>query len=101
MSGSTVGPETVCRKIVISGAVQGVTFRASTAREAMKYPGLRGHVRNLPNGDVEVLLQGSASSVEAMIEWCYRGPPKAKVDNVQTTECRVDPAMPYFMVRGD
>ena len=101
MSGSIIGPETVCRKLVISGAVQGVTFRASTAREAMKYPGLRGHVRNLPNGDVEVLIQGPASSVEAMIEWCHHGPPQARVENVTSTECRVDPAMGYFVARGD
>jgi acylphosphatase len=101
LSGSIIGPETVCRKLVITGTVQGVTFRASTAREAMKYPGLRGYVRNMPGGEVEVMLQGSASAVEAMIEWCYRGPPAAQVDNVQTTECRVDPAMPYFTVRND
>jgi acylphosphatase len=86
---------------VVSGTVQGVGFRVSTVREATKYPGLRGYVRNLPNGDVEVLVQSSASAVEAMIEWCYRGPPGAQVENVQVTECRVDPALPYFTVRTD
>jgi acylphosphatase len=101
VSASTAGPETVCRRIVISGAVQGVTFRAATAREATKFPGLRGYVRNLPNGDLEVVVQSGASSVEAMIEWCYRGPPQARVENVQVTECKVDPALPYFTVRGD
>src|SRR5262245_46141574 len=100
MSASTAGPETVCRRIVISGAVQGVTFRASTVREATKYPGLRGYVRNLPNGDVEVIVQASASSVEAMIEWCHQGPPQAQVEHVQVSECKVDPALPYFIVRS-
>ena len=101
MSASTAGPETLCRRIVISGQVQGVSFRASTVREATKFPGLRGYVRNLDNGDVEVVVQAMASSVEAMIEWCHQGPPGARVENVQVVECKVDPALPHFKARED
>jgi acylphosphatase len=101
VSASTAGPETICRRVVISGQVQGVSFRASTVREATKFPGLRGYVRNLDNGDVEVMVQSMASAVEAMIEWCHHGPPQAQVENVQVIECKVDPALPYFNVRQD
>ena len=101
MSASVSGPETVSRKLVVSGKVQGVGFRAATAREALRYPGMRGYVRNLSGGDVEVLVQANGSAVEAMIEWCHQGPPSARVESVQVIECKVDPALPYFTVREE
>jgi acylphosphatase len=99
VSGSSIGPETIARRVLVSGQVQGVTFRAATAREALRYPGLRGYVRNLPSGEVEVILQGSATAVDAMIEWCHQGPPQAHVEQVRVWESSVDPALPHFMVK--
>jgi acylphosphatase len=99
VSGSSVGPETISRRVLVTGRVQGVTFRDSTVREALRYPGLRGFVRNLPSGEVEVMLQGSATAVDAMIEWCHQGPPQARVEQVRVWETPVDPALPHFMVK--
>jgi acylphosphatase len=63
----------------ISGYVQGVFFRVSTARRAQAL-GLVGWVRNLPDGRVEALFRGEEAAVRAMVEWCRIGPPHATVE---------------------
>jgi acylphosphatase len=70
--------------VYISGRVQGVFFRATAAREAAPL-GLHGWVRNLPDGRVEAVFQGSRAGVDRMIEWCREGPPAARVDAVEVT----------------
>lgn len=69
-------------RLIISGRVQGVFYRASCRREA-EGRGLLGWVRNLPDGRVEALLQGPKETVEAMVAWCYRGPEEAEVTNIE------------------
>jgi acylphosphatase len=56
----------VARLIVFSGRVQGVGFRFTVQRIACRY-GIRGYVRNLPDGNVEMLAQESAKNVAAML----------------------------------
>jgi acylphosphatase len=68
--------------VLIDGRVQGVFFRAATRDEARKW-GLKGWVRNLPDGRVEALFQGSKGALEAMLAWCHQGPPYAYVDQVE------------------
>jgi len=68
--------------VYISGIVQGVFFRASTLRVA-KQLGLKGFVRNLPDGRVEAVFEGEEENVKKAIEWCKRGPPLARVDKVE------------------
>lgn len=68
--------------VVISGRVQGVCFRASTIDEA-EAGGVAGWVRNTPDGRVEAMFEGEKSAVEAMIAWCRRGPPAARVNGVE------------------
>ena len=68
-------------RLLISGIVQGVGYRWSCSREA-KGRGLAGWVRNLPDGRVEALLQGTREQVEGMIKWCYRGPSEAQVSDI-------------------
>ena len=68
--------------VYISGRVQGVFFRAST-REVAKRLGLRGYVRNLPDGRVEAVFEGDEEKVRKAIEWCRRGPPLAIVEKVE------------------
>ena len=70
--------------ILVKGKVQGVYFRASAAKTATEL-GIRGHVENLPDGDVRIVAEGTAESLEKLIEWCKEGPPHAEVDSV---ECR-------------
>jgi len=67
--------------LFISGKVQGVYFRANTQSEALKL-GLKGFVRNLPDGRVEALFEGEEEAIEKMIAWCHRGPSGARVERV-------------------
>lgn len=69
-------------RFLVRGRVQGVWFRASTRKEAVTL-GLRGHARNLANGDVEVLAIGEAAAIECLAAWLQHGPPMARVDAVQ------------------
>jgi acylphosphatase len=69
-------------RIVVSGEVQGVFFRQSTVDEARRL-GLVGFVRNLADGRVEAEAEGERAAVEALIRWCHRGPPAARVDSVE------------------
>jgi acylphosphatase len=72
-------------RVVVSGRVQGVFFRASCATEA-RARGLGGWVRNLPGGGLEATFEGPEDDVESMIEWCRRGPPAARVDDLGVTD---------------
>ncbi|HQR53078.1 MAG TPA: acylphosphatase [Burkholderiales bacterium] len=81
--------ETICRRLVISGRVQGVAYRVSMVDAAMRL-GVRGWVRNRSNGDVEATVQGTPEAVEAIIEWARRGPSLAVVDNVQIEDAPVE-----------
>jgi acylphosphatase len=78
------------RRFVVSGKVQGVFFRAVLARTAEQLR-LCGHAHNLPDGRVEVLAVGSATSVEALAAWLRQGPPQAKVSDVLAEELAVAP----------
>ena len=67
---------------VISGRVQGVSFRYYAYHEALKH-GLKGWVRNLSDGRVEALFEGDRQAIERVLAWCKLGPPAAQVDEVQ------------------
>ena len=76
------GVHEVTRRFVITGKVQGVYFRHSTRAEAQRL-GIAGVARNLADGTVEVIAQGSSAAVEQLREWLHRGPPLARVAGVQ------------------
>ena len=65
----------------ITGLVHGVSFRESMARLASDV-GVRGWVRNLPDGSVEAFLEGDERKVQRVIDWARVGPPRARVDRV-------------------
>lgn len=69
-------------RLTIKGRVQGVFYRYSTVQAAKRIRDLTGWVRNLPNGDVEALVEGDEKKVKELIEWCYEGPPASKVTDV-------------------
>ncbi len=74
------------RKYVrVYGRVQGVFFRANTKRVADKY-GVKGYVRNMPDGSVEAVLEGDEEAVSRVIEWMHVGPPMARVDRVEVRD---------------
>lgn len=68
-------------RVFFSGIVQGVFFRASTRKEALRL-GLKGWVRNLPDGTVEAYIEGERRSIERLIDFCSGGIPMARVDSV-------------------
>ncbi len=70
--------------ILIGGRVQGVFFRSETHYEARK-SGVKGWVRNLPDGRVEAVFEGEEEAVKAVIEFCKHGPPGARVTSVNLT----------------
>ncbi|MGC1273468.1 MAG: acylphosphatase [Planctomycetaceae bacterium] len=59
-------PPTVRRKIIYQGRVQGVGFRAAVLSVASKFD-VNGFVRNLPDGTVELVAEGSVSDVEGLL----------------------------------
>jgi acylphosphatase len=67
--------------VFVSGNVQGVFFRSETKHEA-RLRGVKGWVRNLPNGRVEAVFEGEEEAVKELIEFCKRGPPGARVVKV-------------------
>jgi acylphosphatase len=68
--------------VIISGRVQGVFFRVETQRAAEKY-GVFGWVRNRPDRTVEAVFEGDPQRVEAVIDWCKKGPNLSYVENVE------------------
>ena len=68
--------------VFVAGRVQGVFFRASCAQEARAL-GVAGWVRNASDGRVEAVFEGPEAAVEAMVDWCRKGPGHARVDAVE------------------
>lgn len=69
----------------VSGVVQGVYFRQSTRDEATRL-GVRGWVRNLADGRVELHAEGDVAAVDALLAWAHRGPSSARVDGVDVQD---------------
>jgi acylphosphatase len=83
----------------VVGRVQGVFYRQSTADEAGRL-GLSGSVRNLPDGSVEVVAEGGRDRVEALVAWCRRGPPAARVEEVLVEwEAALGQGGPFHVLR--
>ena len=70
---------------MISGQVQGVFFRDSTRRRA-ESAGVAGWVRNTAEGAVEAVFEGDPEAIEEMVEFCRRGPSRAKVASVEVVD---------------
>lgn len=69
------------RRYLVSGRVQGVSFRAATRHRAREI-GVDGHARNLADGRVEVVACGSDALLAQLESFLWRGPPFARVDAV-------------------
>ncbi|MEX0898657.1 MAG: acylphosphatase [Steroidobacteraceae bacterium] len=85
---SRSAPE-AARRVRVSGRVQGVFFRASTAERAIALS-LRGYAENRADGTVLVLAAGSTRSLESLVDWLHKGPPMARVQAVEAEP--IDPA---------
>ena len=71
--------------LIIHGNVQGVNFRYSTQQKALEL-GLTGWVRNLKNGNVEIIAEGPADVMDEFLKWCRVGPRMATVTDVEMEE---------------
>ena len=87
-AGETVGMQhgdVVRRRIVVTGRVQGVGYRASVEREAT-VAGLSGFARNRADGSVIIELEGPAAAVGAVVAWCRTGPTWSEVTGLTVQE---------------
>lgn len=75
------------RRAVVRGHVQGVHFR-DTAKRAADARGVAGWAANLPDGTVELVLEGPPEAVEAVLAVARRGPPDAHVTGMEVAEER-------------
>jgi acylphosphatase len=89
----------IARRVVIRGHVQGVGFRFALVDSARDI-GVAGWVRNRFDGSVEALVQGEPRETERVIDWCRRGPPGARVSDVEVNEVPVDAALTAFTQRA-
>lgn len=83
-----------CLKVTVYGRVQGVFFRQGTCEQARRL-GIKGWVRNMPDGTVEALICGDEEQLAAMQAWLAEGPPLAQVRRITVEEdsgqmCPVD-----------
>ena len=76
-----MGEQRIRRRIVVTGRVQGVGFRAHTRQLALRL-GAHGWVRNRPDGSVEAIVEGEPRAVEAMLAVLHQGPSWAHVDRL-------------------
>ncbi|CAN5828800.1 acylphosphatase [soil metagenome] len=84
--------------VYISGNVQGVFFRGSTQQKAEEL-GVVGWVKNMPDGRVEAVFEGSPDAVQGIIEWCKEGPSYATVEHVDADREQPQEDFSRFEVR--
>lgn len=84
------------RRYLVSGRVQGVSFRAATRQRAREL-GVDGHARNLADGRVEVVASASDGLLAQLESFLWRGPPYARVDKVEVADVD-DPVQPGFRI---
>jgi acylphosphatase len=77
--------ETIRRRLIVHGRVQGVFFRDSV-RETAEHEGVSGWAANRDDGSVEVVLEGRAGEVESVTGFCRIGPMSADVSSVDVSE---------------
>lgn len=99
-SASSPGSTTRTIHALVSGRVQGVGFRWSCMEEGERL-GLVGEVRNLDDGDVEVLAQGPTEAVGSLIGWLHRGPRWASVSRVTVTDLSPEAVRRTAFVMGN
>jgi len=84
--------------IAVKGKVQGVYFRQSTRDEALAL-GITGTVQNEPDGSVSIVATGEEHVLQQLIQWCHRGPLRAKVASVEVKPMPFTPFEAFTVVR--
>ena len=84
--------------IFVTGRVQGVFFRQSTKVMAIKN-NVKGWVRNLNDGRVEIIGEGKIQDIDNLAHWCKTGPANSRVDEFELSEENVTDEFENFEVR--
>ena len=84
--------------IFVTGRVQGVFFRQSTKVMAIKN-NVKGWVRNLDDGRVEIVAQGETQDIDNLAHWCKTGPANSRVDEFELSEENVTDEFENFEVK--
>jgi acylphosphatase len=87
------------KHLLIKGKVQGVFYRA-TAREVAEKLGLTGWVKNTEDGHVEAIVSGAEKPVQQFVEWCWQGPPSARVTAVAIGDAPDENLAAFTVIRG-
>ncbi len=85
-------------RLLITGTVQGVGFRAHAERAAGPL-GIRGHVRNLPDGRVEVVAAGAPEDLSLFLQRVREGPRGGRVERIEVSETTLEDACAGFEIR--
>jgi acylphosphatase len=75
----------IARRFIVKGDVQGVGYRYFALRAARSL-GVVGRVRNLPDGSVEAIAEGSAGAVDSFMRELARGPSHSHVSSIDEIE---------------
>jgi acylphosphatase len=92
--------ESISVRLLVRGKVQGVYFRFNLQQVAMKNS-VVGWVRNLPDGNVEALLEGNKEDVNQVVQWSKIGPENARVDEVKMDNGQYTGKYKDFIIRYD
>lgn len=84
--------------VIVTGLVQGVSFRYYTRREARRLD-LTGWVRNEVDGSVKLIAEGQDDSLKALLQFLGKGPPSARVQNVEVVWSQASGEFASFEVR--
>jgi len=83
----------------INGIVTGVGFRYSTRAFVSQFSEVKGYVRNVCEGQVEVLVQGKKEHLEVILAWLKHGPSHARIDEIRINPVPVSSELEYFTAR--
>ena len=84
-------------QIIIIGRVQGVCFRASTQKQAIKL-GVSGFVKNNDDGSVKVVASAEPKILEKLVVWCRKGPIMAKVTGLMVEDLTTEKFMQFDII---
>ncbi len=86
-------------RLIVKGKVQGVFYRQSTKEKANAF-GINGTVKNLADGNVEILATGNAEQLQQFTQWCNQGPPRAVVTEIVSTPLPLQPFTNFIIIRS-
>lgn len=85
--------------IRVSGIVTGVGFRYSTKNFVSGFSNIKGYVKNLHEGEVEIVIQGKKEPLEVILSWLKKGPSCSRIDEIKINPLPLSENLPYFTIK--